>query len=229
MLNCLFFPQLNKHFEKFLQPAICKWQFWRKNFKKFPAIVSILNDAEQSLKPLIKHSLFSFLSSRLLFPQAQYSFSSHWMHSAHSTSFQWKVLQFSSWLKKQTGYCCQRLEFFLCASPLRQQIKLSLIVRRLFWTRCVHMMLAKTLIIKSKYVENHECAFYVKNTPFVQWIIFFTRAPLLFIQTDWNHLYKDHHSKRIVCFHLWIFRHQYENAAFVCVHVNYVSGDFIAV
>lgn len=61
------------------------------------------------------------------------------------------------------------------------------------------------------------------------WSFFMWKAFSLFIQTDWNHLYKDHRSKRFVCFHLWIFWYQHEIAAFVCLHVNHFPGDFIAV
>lgn len=127
---------------------------------KFLPNILLPQRCKKSSMPLIKlNRLFSFLHSLSCFsPQEQSFYSSRWMHFAHSTSFQWKVLQFSSWLKKQTGFCCQRLEFFLCASPLRQQIKLSLIVLP-FWARCIHTMLAKTLIIKSKYVETMENAF----------------------------------------------------------------------
>lgn len=64
-----------------------------------------------------------------------------------------------------------------------------------------------------------------------QWITFlFTQySPLLSLCLDWNHLYKDHHPKPVICFHLWIFWHQHENAAFIRVYINHLSRDSIAV
>ena len=72
------------------------------------------------------------------------------MHFALFSCSQSKLLQFSSWLRKPIGVCYRLLLPSLCAHPLNQQIKLSMIVQ-LSWIRSIHMIRLKALIIKSKY------------------------------------------------------------------------------
>lgn len=56
---------------------------------------------------------------------------------------------------------------------------------------------------------------------------FFTRT--FFYCSDWDNLHEDHHSKPIICFYLWIFRHQHGDAALVCVHFNHLPRNPSAV
>lgn len=152
------------------------------------------------------------------------------MHTALSSCSRRELLQFSSWLKKYIGYYCRRSAFSQCALPPSQRIKLSTTVR-LFWTRRIHTMLLKALIIKPMYVSM---GFIIYEKFFSFSSFFHTSSHLSFLfvcslRVARYNLHEDHPTNPVVHFHLWIFWRQHESSALVCVYVNYVPGDSVAV